>query len=143
MGNLYKILAKLIASRLKRVLGSLISKYQTAFVSSRQLLDGVVVANKIIYLATRRKNECMLFKVDFEKAYDCELELSKYMMKKTRFRYLWLNLMEACVFNSHLYVLVNGSHTNEFNVGKGLRQGDPLSHFLFVLVVDALYGLVN
>src|SRR3954470_2091846 len=71
IGCILKIISKLLAARLSRVIGKLISKSQTAFVPNRQILDGVVVANEIIDLAKRTKKSCILFKVDFAKAYDC------------------------------------------------------------------------
>ncbi|XP_058734049.1 uncharacterized protein LOC131605745 [Vicia villosa] len=55
----------------------------------------------------------------------------------------WRKWMEMLVFSSNMSVLVNGSPTKEFKVHKGLRQGDPLSPFLFVLVVEGLSGLVK
>lgn len=67
--SIYKILAKVLAKRLKKVLGGIISNFQSAFLPGRQILDGVLVFNEIVDLA-KRKKECLLFKVDFEKAYD-------------------------------------------------------------------------
>jgi hypothetical protein len=55
----------------------------------------------------------------------------------------WRKWISACVFNSSMSVLVNGSPTSDFNVGKGLRQGDPLSPFLFLIVVEGLSGLMR
>jgi len=68
IGSLYKIVAKLLAKRIKKVIGKLISDCQTAFVPGRQILDGVLVINELIDLA---RKECLLLKVDFEKTYDC------------------------------------------------------------------------
>ncbi|GAU42390.1 hypothetical protein TSUD_296880 [Trifolium subterraneum] len=70
IGSLYKILSKILANRLKKVLGKLISSCQSAFLPQRQILDGVLVLNEVINLAKRRKDNCLLFKVDFERAYD-------------------------------------------------------------------------
>ncbi|XP_045791608.1 uncharacterized protein LOC123886325 [Trifolium pratense] len=70
IGSLYKILSKILANRLKKVLGNLISMCQSAFLPQRQILDGVVVLNEIIDLTKRRKDSCLLFKVDFEREYD-------------------------------------------------------------------------
>jgi hypothetical protein len=70
VGSLYKILAKLLANRLWRVIGSVISETQTAFVKDRQILDGILIANEVVDEARRSKKELLLFKVDFEKAYD-------------------------------------------------------------------------
>jgi hypothetical protein len=65
IGCAYKVLSKILASRLKQVLGKLISICQSAFLPKRQILDGVVVINELIDLAKRRKQHCFLMKVDF------------------------------------------------------------------------------
>ncbi|PNX60194.1 cysteine-rich receptor-like protein kinase, partial [Trifolium pratense] len=70
VGSLYKILAKVLANRLRVVMGSVISESQTAFVKDRQILDGILVANEVVDEARKSKKELLLFKVDFEKAYD-------------------------------------------------------------------------
>ncbi|MCI55954.1 RNA-directed DNA polymerase (Reverse transcriptase), partial [Trifolium medium] len=64
------ILAKVLANRLRSVIGSVISESQTAFVKDRQILDGILIANEVVDEARKSKKELMLFKVDFEKACD-------------------------------------------------------------------------
>ncbi|PNX80406.1 cysteine-rich receptor-like protein kinase, partial [Trifolium pratense] len=144
IGCLYKILSKLLASRLKRVLGKLVSKCQSAFLPQRQILDGVVVLNEILDLAKRRKDKCMMFKVDFERAYDTvSWSFLERMMIKLGFAEGWLKWIRACIFQSSMSILVNGSPTGEFKVCKGLRQGDPLSPFLFLIVAEGLTGMIR
>jgi hypothetical protein len=70
VGSLYKILAKVLANRLRLVIGSVISESQTTLVKDRQILDGILIANEIVDEAQKSKKELLLFKVDFEKAYD-------------------------------------------------------------------------
>jgi len=70
VGSLYKTLAKLFANRLRGVIGSVISESQSAFVKNRQILDGILIANEVVDEAQKLKKDLLLFKVDFEKAYD-------------------------------------------------------------------------
>jgi len=70
VGSLYKILAKVLANRLRLIIGSVISDTQTNFIKGHQILDGILVANEVVDEARKCKKELILFKVDFEKAYD-------------------------------------------------------------------------
>ncbi|MCI00911.1 LINE-1 reverse transcriptase like, partial [Trifolium medium] len=70
LGCLYKLFAKVLASRLGNVLNSVIASNQSAFLKGRNLVDGVMVVNEVVDLAKRTGKDCMIFKVDFEKAYD-------------------------------------------------------------------------
>ncbi|GAU47212.1 hypothetical protein TSUD_403530 [Trifolium subterraneum] len=131
-------------TKLKRVLSKLISNCQSAFLPKRQIMDGVLVLNEIIDLAKRRKDECLIFKVDFERTYDTvSWKYLEKMMIKMGFAEGWLRWMKASIFESSMSVLVNGSPTEDFKVSKGLRQGDPPSPFLFLIAAEGLTGLVK
>lgn len=71
MSCLYKIISRILANRLKKVLPNLISLSLSAFVPGRNFFDGVLAINEIIDNARKEKNECFIFKVDFQQAYDC------------------------------------------------------------------------
>ncbi|XP_058784217.1 uncharacterized protein LOC131658988 [Vicia villosa] len=144
VGCLYKILSKMLAARLKNVLGSLISCNQSAFVPGRNMLDGVLLVNEVIDWAKRNKLSCLLLKVDFDKAYDSlSWNFLRDILVRMGFGKKWMMWMDACIFSSHLSVLVNRSATNDFKVQRGLRQGDPLSPFLFVFAMEGLTYLVR
>lgn len=70
IGYIYKVILKILANILKKVLSSIISESQSAYITGRQILDGVLVANEIVDEAKRKKKEVIISKVDFEKAYD-------------------------------------------------------------------------
>jgi hypothetical protein len=136
--------AKVLATRLGLVMDKLISKNQSAFIKGRLLVDGVLVVNEVVDLAKRAKVKCMIFKVDFEKAYDSvNWNFLIYMMKRFGFAAKWIDWVRACVCAGNLSVLVNGSPTSEVNIARGLKQGDPLAPFLFLLVVEGLGLLMN
>ena len=70
VGGLYKILAKVLANRLKRVVGKVVSEAQNAFVEGRQILDAALIANEVVDALLWRKESGVLCKLDIEKAYD-------------------------------------------------------------------------
>lgn len=120
---MYKVLFKVLANRLRRVIHWLISDCQSAFIMGRQILDGI--ANEVVDNAKRRKREAVLFKVDFEKTCDSvSWEFLVFMMRQMGFYEIWRRWIRECLSTSSVSVLVNGSPTKEFKVGRGLRQGD-------------------
>lgn len=141
IGCLYKIVTKILARRIKGVLPKLIDDRQSTFLGGRNMLDGVVVANEIVHAAKSDKKPTILLKVDFEKAYDTvDWGFLKYMMRRMNFCGRWI---ESFLTFALVSILVNGSPGEEFHLERGIRQGDPLAPFLFLLVAEGLTGLVR
>jgi hypothetical protein len=141
---LYKLLAKVLVGRLARVVGELIPYTQSAFIKGRQLVDGVVVANEVIDFAKKMGKECLIFKVDFEKAYDSvDWKFLDYMLRRFGFGEKWRGWMKACVCSGNMSILVNGSPTEEISIKRGLKQGDPLAPLLFLIVAEGLGSLMR
>ena len=70
VGSLYKLIAKVLANRLKKVMRSVVNKAQNIFVEGKQILDASLIANKVIDSMVRRKEKGIFCKLDVEKAYD-------------------------------------------------------------------------
>ncbi|GKV32708.1 hypothetical protein SLEP1_g41295 [Rubroshorea leprosula] len=144
IGCVYKLLAKVISHRLKTVMPEIISDTQSAFLGGRQPVDSVLVLNEVVDEVKKMKRQAFVFKADFEKAYDCvDWEFLDWMMGSFGFGDKWRGWIKECLSTARLSILVNGSPTEEFKMGKGLRQGDPLSPFLFLMIGEGLHGLVN
>jgi hypothetical protein len=144
LGCLYKLLAKVLARRLAKVMNPKISPNQSAFLKGRYLVDGVVVINEIVDYAKKFKKECLILKVDFEKAYDSvDWGFLVYMMKGLGLCLKWIAWIKACVCGGSMSILVNGSPTDEMIIQRGLKQGDPLAPFLFLLVAEGFSGLIR
>nr|GEZ78005.1 cysteine-rich receptor-like protein kinase [Tanacetum cinerariifolium] len=139
IGSLYKIIAKILANRLVRVLGELVNEVQSAFIVNRQILDGPFILDELIHWCHTKKKETMIFKVDFEKAYDSiRWDYLDDVLNKIGFGSKWRNWIHNCLNSSKGSILVNGSPTGEFQFRKGLKQGDPLSLFMFLSIMESL-----
>nr|KYP47048.1 Transposon TX1 uncharacterized [Cajanus cajan] len=108
------------------------------------MLHSVLVVSEVIDEAKRMKKPIIFFKVDFEKAYDSvSWEYLLYMLERLGFNPKWIGWIRECLNTARLSVLVNSSPTDEFPMGRGLRQGDPLAPFLFTIVAEGLSGLMR
>ncbi|CAL5336186.1 unnamed protein product [Camellia sinensis] len=144
VSSIYKVLAKVLSRRIRQVLPKLIGEVQTAFLSGRCILDGVLIANEVVDWWRKSKKKGVILKLDFEKAYDSvNWEFLLSMMENFGFGVKWVGWIRSCISTSRISVLVNGSPTAEFSPQRGLRQGDPLSPFLFTIVAEGLNILLE
>jgi len=141
---MYKIIAKLLANKLRLGISSVVSETQSSFIKNRQILDGILIANEVVDEARKLKKELLLFKADFEKAYDSvDLGYLDSVMEGMSFPILWRKWIRECVSTATASVLVNGCPTDEFHLHRGLRQSDPLSPFLFLIADEELNILMK
>lgn len=107
IGCAYKILSKILATRLRKVLDGLISQNQSAFIRDKYILDGVVILNEVIAETKRKKIKCMLFKIDFENVYESvDWKFLGSMMEYFKFSRKWRNWILECVSQDMLQFLL-------------------------------------
>ena len=144
VGGIYKILAKVLAIRLHMVLGEIISTPQIAFVLNKQILDSVLIANECLDSRLKSGQPGLLCKLDIKKAFDdVNWGFLSQMLERCGFSVKWRRWISFCLSTVRFSILINGSPHRFFGSSRGLRQGDPLSPLLFVLVMEAINKMLD
>nr|GEX75132.1 RNA-directed DNA polymerase, eukaryota, reverse transcriptase zinc-binding domain protein [Tanacetum cinerariifolium] len=102
--------------------------------------NGPFILNEVIQWCKLKKKQSLIFKVDFEKAYDSvRWDFLDDVLKKFGFGNKWCAWIQSCLRSLRGSIIINGIPTEEFQFFKGLKQGDPLSPFLFILIMESLH----
>lgn len=127
------------------MLDVVISENQSTFVGGRQILDGILILNNEIWMKQKRKKiKRAFFKIDFAKAYDTvDWDFLEDMLKGMNFPSKWRRWVCEFLSSAWTSFLINGSPSDNFNLERGIRQGDPMSPFLFLIVAEGLSLLVK
>ena len=122
----------------------MVSTSQNAFVRGRQILDTSLIANEVIDSWQKRKEKGLICKLDIEKAYDSiNWKFLLKVLQNMGFGSKWVGWMWSYLSSAKFSVMVNGVPTGFFPSTKGLRQGDPLSPYLFVMGMEVLDVLIR
>ncbi|CAK8567230.1 unnamed protein product [Lathyrus sativus] len=142
--TIYKIISKILTTRLGKVLGNIISKAQAAFVPGQKIHSHILLAMELLkgYNRNTGTPRCMV-QLDLQKAYDMvdwgalENILSEVGLPKK-----FVDWIMTTVTTVSYRFNINGKYTDKINARRGIRQGDPLSPFLFVIIMEYLSRLL-
>lgn len=144
---LYKLISKVLANRLKKILAHIISDTQSVFPSNKEILDNILVAfESLHHLKSKksRKKGFLAIKLDMSKAYDrAEWVHILKLMEKMGFTRKWIQLISECISTISYSILVNGEPSGVIKPSRGIKQGDPFPPYLFLLCSEGLAQLIK
>lgn len=142
----YKIISKIIVNKVRPRLDFIISPNQNSFLPGRGCDTNYIAASEILHSMKSKKGKLGWFalKIDLEKAYDrLEWGPSVFCLAKNRFSQESCDLIMSCVSTSNTKVVINGRHSEPFHTSIGIRQGDPISPYIFIICMEYLSSLIT
>ena len=134
----YKCISKIIVNRIRNCLGDIVSNNQSAFIPGRSILDNILLAQELMvgYKKKRGTPKCTI-KIDVQKAYDTvDWDFLNRVLQGFGFHPVMVKWIMACVSSPWFMLNFNGEDHGYFEGKRGLRQGDPLSPYLFTIVME-------
>ncbi len=144
MGSPYKILAKTLARRLQDHLPNMIRPSQTGFVEGRSILDNTFLAQEAQEWVEESNQDLVLLLLDFEKAFDkIEWSFLFEALAKLGFCPKWIRWVSSLYTSASLTIKLNGVEGSAFPLARSVKQGCPLSPYLFILATNVLGHMLD
>jgi len=142
-----KIITKTLANRIKQILPNIVHKNQSAFLSGRLVTDNSLITFETFHYINkpRKKNNGFVgVKLDIAKAYDSlEWTFINNTLKSMGFPPNLIKIIMLCITYVSFSILINGHPTDPFQPKRGIRQGDPLSSYIFILCAEVLSDMID